>query len=36
LIEKAIPNATVQREFTSGGVVCTIEIELPKAPAAGE
>lgn len=35
LIEKAIPNATVQREFASGGVVCTIEVELPKAPAAG-
>jgi two-component system CheB/CheR fusion protein len=35
LIERAIPNATVQREFASGGVICTIEVQLPKAPGAG-
>ena len=35
LIERAIPNATVRREFTSGGVNCTIEVQLPKAPAVG-
>jgi two-component system CheB/CheR fusion protein len=35
LIERAIPNATVRREFTPGGVICTIETQLPKAPAAG-
>ena len=33
LIDRAIPNATVRREFTSGGVICTIEAQLPKAPA---
>ena len=30
LIEKAIPNAAVRREFSSGGMVCTIEFPLPK------
>ena len=30
LIERAIPNATVQREFGSDGMVCTIELPLPK------
>jgi two-component system CheB/CheR fusion protein len=30
VIEKAIPNATVRREFKSGGMVCTIEFPLPK------
>lgn len=30
LIERAIPNATVKREFTSGGVICTIDVQLPK------
>ena len=34
LIERAISNATVRREFTSGGVICTIETQLPKAPEA--
>jgi two-component system CheB/CheR fusion protein len=32
LIEKAIPNATVRREFASEGVICTIDVKLPKAP----
>ncbi|PWT88072.1 MAG: chemotaxis protein [Proteobacteria bacterium] len=32
LIERAIPNAIVRREFASGGVVCTIEVQLPKPP----
>lgn len=31
LIERAIPNATVRREFARDGVVCTIEAQLPKA-----
>jgi two-component system CheB/CheR fusion protein len=31
LIERAIPNATVRREFGAGGVICTIEVPLPKA-----
>jgi two-component system, chemotaxis family, CheB/CheR fusion protein len=31
LIERAIPNATVRRDFAPGGVTCTIEIALPKA-----
>ena len=30
LIERAIPNATVRREFASGSVVCTIEVEIPN------
>jgi two-component system CheB/CheR fusion protein len=30
LIEKAIPNATVHREFGSEGMVCTIEVPLSK------
>jgi two-component system CheB/CheR fusion protein len=30
LIEKAIPNATVRLEFDRDGVVCTIELPLPK------
>jgi two-component system CheB/CheR fusion protein len=30
LIERAIPNATVRREFASGGVICTIGVQLPK------
>ncbi|WP_024519376.1 chemotaxis protein CheB [Bradyrhizobium sp. Tv2a-2] len=30
LIEKAIPNATVRREFDRDGLVCTIELPLPK------
>ena len=30
LIERAIPNATVQREFGADGMVCTIELQLPK------
>src|SRR3954468_4064614 len=35
LIERAIPNATVRREFTSGGVICTIDVQLPKSWHAG-
>ena len=31
LIDRAIPNATVQREFGREGVTCTIEVALPKA-----
>jgi two-component system CheB/CheR fusion protein len=31
LIEKAIANATVTREFGSDGIVCTVELPLPKA-----
>jgi len=31
LIERAIPNSTVRREFASTGVTCTIEVQLPKA-----
>jgi two-component system, chemotaxis family, CheB/CheR fusion protein len=31
LIEKGIPNATVSREFGPDGMVCTIELPLPKA-----
>ena len=31
LIERAIPNATVRREFPGDGVICTIEVPLPKA-----
>jgi two-component system CheB/CheR fusion protein len=34
LIERAIPNATVGREFAAGGVICTIDVQLPKAPGA--
>jgi two-component system, chemotaxis family, CheB/CheR fusion protein len=34
LIERAIPNATVRREFAFGGVICTIDVQLPKAPGA--
>jgi two-component system CheB/CheR fusion protein len=30
LIERAIPNATVQRQFGADGMVCTIELPLPK------
>jgi two-component system CheB/CheR fusion protein len=30
LIEKAIPNATVRRDFNPDGVVCTLELPLPK------
>jgi two-component system CheB/CheR fusion protein len=30
LIERAIPNATVQREFGADGIVCTIELQFPK------
>ena len=30
LIEKAIPNATAHREFGSDGIVCTIEVLMPK------
>ncbi len=30
LIERAIPNATVSREFGAEGLVCTIEVPLPK------
>jgi two-component system, chemotaxis family, CheB/CheR fusion protein len=33
LIERAIPNATVKREFAAGGVTCTIEAPLPKVAA---
>jgi two-component system, chemotaxis family, CheB/CheR fusion protein len=32
LIERAIPGATVQRKFAPGGVTCTIEVQLSKAP----
>ncbi|MEH2488876.1 PAS domain S-box-containing protein [Bradyrhizobium sp. AZCC 2230] len=35
LIERAIPNATVRREFTADGVVCTIDVKLPKSWSAG-
>jgi two-component system, chemotaxis family, CheB/CheR fusion protein len=31
LIERAIPNSTVRREFASDGVTCTFEVQLPKA-----
>jgi two-component system CheB/CheR fusion protein len=31
LIERAIPNATVRREFGANGLVCTIDLPLPKA-----
>ena len=34
LIERAIANATVRREFASGGVICTIDVQLPNAPGA--
>lgn len=30
LIEKAIPNATVRREFGPAGIVCMIELPLPR------
>jgi hypothetical protein len=30
LIQNAIPNATVAREFTAEGVVCTIEVPLSE------
>jgi two-component system CheB/CheR fusion protein len=30
LIERAIPNAMVRREFGSDGTVCTIELPIPK------
>jgi two-component system, chemotaxis family, CheB/CheR fusion protein len=30
LIERAIPNATVERKFGADGMVCTIELPLPK------
>jgi two-component system, chemotaxis family, CheB/CheR fusion protein len=30
LIERAIPNATVRREFAAGGVICTIDVQLPR------
>ncbi len=32
LVEKAIPNAVVSREFGSDGLVCTIALPLPKLP----
>jgi two-component system CheB/CheR fusion protein len=32
LIDRAIPNATVRREFASAGVICTIDVEFPKDP----
>lgn len=35
LIERGLPGASVRREFTKGGLVCTIEIELPKDPENG-
>jgi two-component system CheB/CheR fusion protein len=31
LIESAIPGANVEREFRSGGLTCTIDLELPEA-----
>jgi two-component system CheB/CheR fusion protein len=31
LIERAIPNAIVRREFSSDGLRCTIEAPLPQA-----
>jgi len=31
LIERAIPNAKVKREFARDGVTCTIEVPMPKA-----
>ncbi|HEX2632238.1 MAG TPA: HWE histidine kinase domain-containing protein [Bradyrhizobium sp.] len=31
LIERAIPNATVKREFGRDGVTCTIDVKLPEA-----
>ncbi len=31
LIESAIPEAKVKREFLAGGLACTIEVELPEA-----
>jgi two-component system CheB/CheR fusion protein len=35
LIESAIPGAAVKREFRAGGLVCTIELELPEAAGNG-
>ncbi len=35
LIESAIPGATVKREFSAGGLACTIELELPEAAGNG-
>ena len=32
LIERAIPDAKVRREFARDGVTCTIEVPLPKTP----
>jgi two-component system, chemotaxis family, CheB/CheR fusion protein len=32
LIERAIPNAIVRREFASVGVICTIDVQLPGIP----
>jgi two-component system, chemotaxis family, CheB/CheR fusion protein len=31
LIEKGIPDATVNRDFGPDGMVCTIELTLPNA-----
>jgi two-component system, chemotaxis family, CheB/CheR fusion protein len=30
LIERAIPNAKVKRDFARAGLVCTIEVPLPS------
>ncbi len=32
LIERAIPNATVRRDFARDGIVCTIEVPVTEAP----
>ena len=35
LRQEAIANVTVRREFTSAGVICTIDVQLPKTWDAG-
>jgi two-component system CheB/CheR fusion protein len=35
LIERSLPGAKVRREFKPGGVICTIELELPEEPEDG-
>jgi two-component system CheB/CheR fusion protein len=36
LIERSLPGANVRREFDAGGVICTIEVELPPPGGVGE
>jgi two-component system, chemotaxis family, CheB/CheR fusion protein len=35
LIERSLPGAKVHRNFAQGGVICTVEIELPEEPENG-